>query len=267
MGYYSNSTRSSSCSACAAGQYQSQYGRVACIKCSTGKAQGATGQVSCVACAANYHAPDVGRETCEECSLHYSSVKGSSNCTLAAVGYYIDPKTESSKSCPSDTECKCRGGSYLPIPSDHHYIQRFSPQYAGEVHRCFHKTCIGLKTGLDSCWSMDYFNRSWLVAQGLESVCTSTSLQCSTGSYGPLCGACKKDYIYSSTHQECIRCGQWGNIQLVTLCLGFVLVFLLSIAFMSNSSNVDKYWLTGMLKRMDGGMLRVLWVNYQVFFL
>jgi len=263
-GFVSDSPGSSSCSACASGTYAEFEGMTNCDVCSKGKSQGGTGQSSCIDCVTGYYADDEGTANCETCPAGYTSDAGSESCDRAVADFYIDIQTDDklSKECPNHAFCE--GGNYLPRPASGYYIERHNKDYLGVVYRCIHKTCDRDYMN-ESCWLASYLNETWFEEKGMKE-CNSDSLQCAKGSHGALCGSCKDGYIFSSTEQNCIRCGEaWINVipMLIFLMLGIVFVYLVRTDRITFGNCASDSWL-GMLRRIDSGLMRVVWSNYQI---
>jgi hypothetical protein len=233
----------------------------------------------CIECPAGTYSDAIGTstDTCYPCPATYSSFAGSSKCSIAAEGYYIDTKDGSSVACPE--HAYCAGGLELPRPLVNHWIDRSSLQRATTLDRCYRKTCSGATIDDDaddssvnqtSCWLPQCYgeHNSCPAAR-----CDSDSLQCTEGARGPLCGSCESGYSYSSSSQKCLTC-QFSSIEEHKAMFGMTLVIILSILlvlfiWLQNSVAQrffkGKWWVIYLqrfvraLKRhSDSGALRVL---------
>jgi len=125
-----------------------------------------------------------------------------------------------------------------------------------EVYRCPRDTCVGSSpTKFPSCWS----------AENVTS-CAS-DLLCSTGAVGPLCGACKEDFTYSSVNRKCSPCEEANTL---TLAMGgaVVVAVLVALAFhhelVALPHAARASWFAQTLLVLDSGTLKIVWSTYQV---
>jgi hypothetical protein len=115
-GQYQGSTGQSSCTACAAGRVTRQYhgstGQSSCTACATGRYVGSTGQSSCIACAAGRYVDVTGSDDVSDCSAcaagRYQGSTGQSSCTACAAGRYQGSTGQSS--CIA-----CAAGQYVDV--------------------------------------------------------------------------------------------------------------------------------------------------------
>lgn len=186
------------------------------------------------------------------------------SCDIAAEGYYID---EVGKSLPCPANAYCAGDTYLPRPQQGYFIDRSKLEYAGRVYACLHATCKSeLGANHSVCWTPRYFNESWLDQHHVN--CLLNSFTCAKGSTGPLCGTCQNGYFFAVADQTCELCGNsWLKLPVLVFLACALLFF--SFSFLvsrikSFKQHVMDLWIVQLLKKVDGGLLRVLWSNYQV---
>mmetsp|Transcript_31113 Transcript_31113/g.40023 ORF Transcript_31113/g.40023 Transcript_31113/m.40023 type:complete len:405 (-) Transcript_31113:1385-2599(-) len=226
-----------------------------CSSCDKGKYQGSTGQSQCEDCEAGKYSNVLGSASCLSCGAGKTSQSGADDCKFAAALYYVSDKSrQTTSSCPH--HAVCNGGLFSPIPKQDYWIDHSSYDYAGDLYRCTRDTCIG--GGNHSfCWTLHGFNNT----QCYE----NSALQCSEGSFGPLCGSCEQGYVYSVTSRTCDSCNEETKVFTYLIMTGLFILLLMMVMF----SNLDeehqwKQRFRGLIRYVDSGSLKVLWVTSQI---
>lgn len=176
-----------------------------------GRYQRNTASYECEDCSDGYYAGSAGTVACTLCPTDYDSKQGSTSCNLATSNKYINPRTGKSDPCPAGAVCS--GGDKKPKPISGFWVDRSNVSSAGIMYECIRQTCVGtVETTTDaarrlsetsiensfnlSCWSYENYAVT-------DAECDSSTLMCRYGSYGPLCGSCIVDYVYSRSDNEC----------------------------------------------------------------
>ena len=262
-GFVAVAERLSACTACSSGTFASSPGSTGCSACPAGSSQGATGQASCEACEAGKYVNATGSTSCANCDVlgaGFSSGLGATSCSLCRTGYFRTTGAGTCELCPEHSACQSEAGTALPAPEkgfwlDAETLETFASDEV-EVYRCPRDTCVGSSpTEFPSCWS----------AENVTS-CAS-DLLCSAGAVGPLCGACKGDFTYSSVNRMCSPCEEASTLTLATGGVVVVAVFV-ALAFHHGSvalpHAVRASWFAQTLFALDSGTLKIVWSTYQV---
>ena len=143
-------------------------------------------------------------------------------------------------------------------------------------YACTRKTCKGASdSGTVSEWQRrlivdDDKLDCWSIFTNASDSCTSDSLQCTLGSTGPLCGSCDAGFFYSSSDYVCQSCSNSHVSKAVSVLVVGLVVGVLAGSLYSGVLEVPKgmqnTWIVGLFQRIDSGILRVVWSNYQVLF-
>jgi hypothetical protein len=240
------------CIACDAGTYSEGLTHN-CTACPSGKFS-STRQSVCTDCFSGRHSGERAA-TCEYCPSNFDSYDGSSQCNLAADGYYLDP-LDSFYSWPCPKNAECVGAYQAPIPNYNYWVDRRSYKYMISIHACVRSTCVFLNRDTsDTCWNVNVTSFTDMSS----SECDSNTLICDVGSEGPLCGSCKQGYVYESISRRCKVCSTSSHITSQTwigVSVVLALLTLVPIVYYSRAKEVFCY--------VDTGSLKVLWVTYQV---
>ena len=240
-----------------------------------GRYQRNTASYECEDCSNGYYADSTGSVACTLCPTNYESKQGSSSCDLATSNKYINPRTGESDPCP--TGAVCSGGNKLPKPISGFWVDRSNVTNAGIMYECIRQTCVGTvdinsdaarrltETSIEntynvSCWSYESYSVN-------DAECDSSTLMCRYGSYGPLCGSCIVDYVYSRSDNECQACtSSWifGTVVLVIGACIFMTFIAFHLEFFSLPLNSKRWWIFGIARQVDSGTFRVLWSTYQI---
>ena len=269
-GTYKTSSGLGLCGSCDVGKFALLKGSTSCTVCAAGSAQGASGQASCDTCTAGTYASSTGATGCALCDVvgvGYTSMAGASSCSLCRAGYFQVPSTGDCIVCPDNMNCQEETGILLPGPKESYWLPlSYASEFVADIdlYSCPRLTCRGSRpTNASACWNAANFSR-----------CDFDAVLCRTGAKGPLCGACSDGYIYSSTSQTCIGCGDsWGLV-------GFFVVVLLALGVQYVRIHLQKKFVAvvstrvvasmknsrflGTIKCIDSGTFRVCWSNYQV---
>jgi hypothetical protein len=209
--------------------------------------------------------------SCDTIGDGYTSGGGSTSCALCRAGYYRRPVKDTCVACPPNARCQESVGDLLPAPATGFWLDTSSAKEFEVLvlFQCARLTCAGGNPSSDtssanseSCWSADEI-----------ADCDPNALLCSPGASGPLCGSCLEGFVYDSSGRVCQRCGVG-----VAHALGTVsaLVFIAVICFASQSASkkvaawftlppvMDKWFVVGVMRKIDSGMLRVMLSNYQI---
>ena len=255
--------KATQCNPCPPGSYTDEPGPN-CTKCFVGTASPG-GQDSCHECFAGFYANDIGLSTCLPCqSLALTSRAGSAECDLSSKDYYLDPRTENISSLPCPGGAACEGGIELPRPLESYWVDRSSLASAGQVHRCFRKTCTG--TGSNpintTCWEKDYYFGSF------NNSCDSNELQCRNGAEGPLCGSCANGFTYSSTNQRCVSCRGAEIVSNVVVALTLLILIIPVTAlyggFVALPVCIKSSRFFAAVSQLDSGTFRIIISTYQI---
>ena len=98
-------------------------------------------------------------------------------------------------------------------------------------------------------------------------ICQSSSLQCTSGAIGPLCGGCDTGFFYSTTDLLCHPCSAPVLATVILLVVGLFLVVIIGALYtglLRIPVVIRQTWVYGALSRLDSGTFRVVWSNYQV---
>ena len=129
-GQYSNQVRTA-CQPCSAGQYIRL--NLNCVKCPLGQYAASAQHDHCRQCDAGFQT-NQPRTACNPCPVGLWSHVNSSNCSIAAHGYYLsdpDPMSLTVLNCPIGASCK--GGTSAPMPKANWWVDRSSYGYANFV--------------------------------------------------------------------------------------------------------------------------------------
>lgn len=262
-GTYVASMGSTTCTACSSGSFASVTGSTNCTACSTGKAQGATGQASCEACEAGTYSSVTGGTTCAVCQAFgtgYTSAAGASACEKCLSGYFRVPNDGGCVACPTGANCQESTGALLPGPKKGYWLSTTSANdFEGDLdlYRCPRLTCKGSKPDSSECWQSTNISK-----------CDADALLCHTGARGPLCGSCSEGFLYSSSLQKCVGCGEsWGLVGFIALVIIAVAVQATKIRLQKTFVSVvgtqlietvkySRFW--GTARQIDSGTFRVL---------
>lgn len=267
-GRYSSENSSTVCLVCAAGRYAASSGATDCALCGKGYFQTATSQTGCIGCSKGTYASSEGSTSCANCPTGYYSKRYAADCNEAAEGYYLNAWDSGVKECPSHGTCL--GYSFTPQPEVNYWVERRSLKYQGEILRCPRATCIGsgdqAKNSSSLCWKKEAYN----VSSSVYADCSNDdSLQCVIGSYGPLCGSCQVNYVYSSVKQYCVSCDTSLVILILICCM--LVCSVLFVVILKYTNFASRYCgilcssqLVTLLRKADSGTLRILFNNYQI---
>lgn len=117
-----------SCSSCAAGEYQSMSGSGSCTPCLAGSYQASSGSTSCTACSGGQYSKygmtscssscppgfyeTVGRSSCTPCAAgNFQQSSGSSSCIPCPAGFYSDSGSPDCTACAAGTFSSSVGAS------------------------------------------------------------------------------------------------------------------------------------------------------------
>jgi hypothetical protein len=145
---------------------------------------------------------------------------------------------------------------------------------------CTRATCKGASGSFNSSSQVrrrlgadDYVNDDsnsldcWRISANKSDVCQSDALQCTAGAIGPLCGGCDVGFFYSSTDLVCQSCSTLKRSTIVLLAV-FILIIvvmgLLNNGVLSTPDLLQRSYIYGLFRRLDSGIFRVVWSNYQV---
>jgi hypothetical protein len=170
---------------------------------------------------------------------------------MATTSYYLASESRDEvNSCPSHAECL--GGVKAPLPDNGFWSDHSDYKYADDMYRCARSTCNG-GTNHSSCWTLNGFK---------ESGCNQE--QCIKGAKGPLCGSCSNGYVYNPSSSVCESCSEnWVLIASVISGM-FLVVFLVVIFLTMHRRQHGKKIAKAILKYIDSGTLKVIWVTYQI---
>jgi len=272
-------TSSRSCASCGTGQF-SASGAAACSSCPAGTyatdnpsddSGGLIRQVPSGATICNPCPPGTFSETpstivCLRCPVGYSSLRGSTECSLAAEDYYIDVPASSPTSPVVTSECpenaRCPGGDVMPIPMDGFWVAQSDVAFAADIKECPSRSCTQPNTDNTTCWSLPQYSDT--------SSCFMSMTQCRPGSMGPLCGACARGFKYSASNLVCTECVSTPlQVALLTAALFFgamVLAFLYFIDRLQVHDSIKRLWsrIVEVLLYIPMGADRVILANYQI---
>ena len=282
-GQYTNTNGSYTCTRCAAGSATSVTQARACMSCSPGQYQSGTGAIDCEFCPAGKYSAESATVVCSDCRDGLSSLQGSSSCTTAQPGRFLDPFSGRASMCPSGAVCV--GGDEMPQPRRGFWVDRSELAFAGIIFKCPRDTCVGTENAGEaappvissrrrhlasdslvprnvSCWNrMAYYNDS----ENLD--CDADRLLCRYGSSGPLCSTCIDNYVYSNAHKVCQECRTSWVFAATVFSIGSVSLALYSALRTGRlilPSFFSRWWVVGTLRQIDSGTFRVLWSSYQI---
>jgi len=172
--------------------------------------------------------------------------------------------------CPAHSVCA--GGRQAPVPDKGFWVDRSRYAYAAELYVCTRSTCIGGQAINASCFAgdkayPDYDDRKegTAIPPGCADPPEGTSLLCSEGARGYLCGSCSQGYIYRSEQRECVVCEDAANVTLLVLSItafvaiaGFVLLRTRNTPFVQDSSAYK------LISNIERGSIKVVWVTAQI---
>ena len=92
----------------------------------------------------------------------------------------------------SPTGAECPGGDLQPIPQEG-YWSSYGP-FADKVYECTRGTCSGAADDA-ACWTATTY-----------STCDASTIQCSEGATGILCGACQPEFTFNKIQNACVAC-------------------------------------------------------------
>ena len=199
-------TTTSVCVACGTGQVSVGPGSRACVTCGKGKyatdssedttggqlSQTLEGAVSCNDCPVGFYADTESTVVCKQCDSIKWSREGSSECTLCAANYFVDPNRDDSQDDSTHcTKCPTRGTS---CDADGKYALSNLPIDA-EFWRISEASTIVLpcKPLPNAC-------------VGGENFTDSGNGYCAMGYQGPLCQICADGYYYNPDEIACTSC-------------------------------------------------------------
>jgi hypothetical protein len=129
---------------------------------------------------------------------------------------------------------------------------------AVRVHKCSRNTCKGVNPDNSSCWNMagarDFLN------------CAEEDM-CVAGSFGPLCGACEDQYVYSPANEVCTSCTTHERQAFATVAILTVfsaIAFVLYFEYVKLPEQLKRTYIVGSLSMVDTGTLRVAYSTYQI---
>jgi hypothetical protein len=149
-------------------------------------------------------------------------------------------------------------------------VGRSKYEYAAHIVKCSRNTCKGGNTA-STCWKLDQYEDNH-THTNLHVKCNSDSLQCVTGSIGPLCGSCDVGYVFRGSTNNCGPCKSAKLVSYIAvgsfMLLG-VVAFLVSLQMKTNQTSavsmmIKNNRVVNLLRSFDSGSLKVLWVTYQI---
>mmetsp|Transcript_30611 Transcript_30611/g.39462 ORF Transcript_30611/g.39462 Transcript_30611/m.39462 type:complete len:1348 (-) Transcript_30611:43-4086(-) len=259
QGYISDTEAKFVCSACGGGT-SSKSGSWNCSECPIGT-KSESGDASCSNCDAGKYGFLTGTQLCIPCDTSKTSSPGSSVCDQSDPFYYL-PDGEV-QDCPDGTVCL--GGYNTPIPLEGYWMDISSSDYTDYAYRCPKDTCRGGVTNT-SCFTLESMDSH---PDDRDPLCNKDELMCRKGSFGPLCGACKNGYRYSTDDLRCNACADdtyTGYIIVFTLAfMIFVMALLKLLGYIDIPNLLWNSWPVLMGRHLfNSGSLKVLISAYQI---
>ena len=228
----------SACENCEAGSYSLAKSSW-CTLCGVGKYQTTTGATSCDSCEAGTFSDTTGRSTvCSDlCALGTYSASGASSCTNCTAGFFQNSTGSANcKSCPAgqsqsvpgqDTCSLCEVGMHAPTPSTDICTNCPTGYYQDETGASSCKSCgVGQYTEIEGKSSCSYCGAGrYSNATALDEECyldcpagqySSTGdrkcTDCSSGQYQSksgqsTCDTCEDGEISNAGASHCKNCG------------------------------------------------------------
>ncbi|KAJ8614287.1 hypothetical protein CTAYLR_001173 [Chrysophaeum taylorii] len=231
-GMYVGATGASNQTECPAGSY-SGSGASECELCSPPFYNPDVGQTECTAAAAGTVVSDYGATAETECPRGSWSSAASTSCTLCELGEYNNKTRQSDCSVCSSPLYTTKTGSYYcdACRKGYYWDTIHWELYGKDALESNDEQCTDCCVDCDDDDGLDC-DTDGVVLEGLEvksgywratalstktyecslsHACeggndTRTSVQCSHGNKGALCGACKRNYDFDPVANKCLKC-------------------------------------------------------------